>query len=485
MARNLDEIMADIRKMRQNLKVGQSAKEARKTNQISEESIREYVQKELKGEKVNANSAVAKHITDLLARNPKLRKGENGLAKDLPQTDAARKEKMRQLRIDAARSGMDKVFADLGGGKRRAAKKELKSIAQEKLRNEGKQPIADEKTALQEISVGRSRRKWRLMQPLMNRMALGSYSRRHDESVKFPETPDSLSEEIKVKTSNGKLDGRIYRPKAPVEGNEKVVLFFSGSGNSAGAYCEPAVKKYVKAGASVVTMDYRGFGKSETLNKKGKKTGTPLCEKTIYEDGKEMLKYVTETMGVKPENIILHGFSLGGAVASKVAADFYQEQQKRALEEGRLMKDQKLGGLVLQSSIDSMYNTAKGKVLGSHLAGMLGWSGAGGYNTKSHLQRLHKLDPELPVHFVSGRKVVGDHFDIDATNLDLDNDRKPLFQNSSSYRELQGEHKNDTLANDQDLERLAKSGRDVELAGPKLLKRNSDLEGGIIGGLVE
>ena len=136
MARTLNQIMDEIHRMQQNLTDGQN-KNARNRRQPSDNDIREYVQKELDKEKVDPKSAVSKYIADLLARNPKIRKGENGLAKDLPKADEARKEKMRKLRRDAAQSGIKKVFTDLGSRKR-SAKKELRSIAQDKLRTEGK-----------------------------------------------------------------------------------------------------------------------------------------------------------------------------------------------------------------------------------------------------------------------------------------------------------------------------------------------------------
>ncbi len=480
MPKNLEQIMADIRRMQQNVAGGQSKKEG--PNQPSEDDIRAYVNQELKGEAVDPNSAAAKHIADLLARNPQIRKGENGLAKFLPKANEARKEKMKQLRTDASVGGIKKVFTDLKGNKRSAAREELKSIAQDKLRSYGRQPIADEETALKKIATGRVRRMWNPLQPAMNHFGLGSKAERHDPDAPFPRPDDAACEKITADVPNGKLDGMIYRPlQAQAQPQDrKVVLFFSGMGGPAGEYCEPVYKKYLKSGATVVTMDYRGFGASETLNKKGGKTGTPLCEKTIYDDGKQMLKYVIEKMHVAPENIILHGFSLGGAVASKVAADFYQEQQKKALEEGRLMKEpQKLGGIVLHSPIDSMYSAAKSMMWGIHLAGFLGWVGSGGYNTKSHMQRLHKLDPDLPVHYVSGKKAEGDHLDIDTTKIDKD--PKAAFHNSSSYRNA-GDHTDDNLEHDPDLAELVTLGRDAQLREPNL-QMQAPQQGVAAGGL--
>lgn len=468
MAKNLEEIMEEIRSMQQNVRNGMSKKEARKKLPVSEEEIREYVDKETKHEQVDKNSAAAKYIGDLLARNPKIRKGTEGLASLLPKANEARKEKMAKLRLDASRSGINKVIHDFGGGKRRDAKKELRRIAQDKLRSEGKDPIANEETALKDISVGRSRRKWRLFQPLMNRIGLGSHGERHNKEFSFPTVDQPFqAEDVNLRTPNGKLVGKLYDPGSLLpEQNQKVVIFFSGSGGPSSKYCAPVVQKYLNADAKVLTLDYRGFGNSETLNRKGQKTGTPLSEKSIYEDGKEMLKYVTETMGVKPENIILHGFSLGGAVASKVAADFYQEQQKKALEEGRLLKEQKLGGIVLQSPIDSMYNAATAKMWKIPVAGFMGWSGAGGYNTKSHMQRLHKLDPDIPVHYVSGSEESGDPLDINRTGIN--NDPKARFWNSSSLR-IQGGHEDGVVIDQDDsLDVLIEEGRNVEFGDPML-----------------
>ena len=477
MPKNLEQVMDEIRQMQKNLTGGQNGAGGQNRQQPSEDELRDYVDKELKGKAVDTNSAAAQHIANLLARNPQIRKGENGLAKSLPKANEARKEKMKQLRHDARVSGVDKVLHDLRGRKRSAAKEELKSIAQDKLRSQGKEPIADEKTALKKISVGRARRKWRLFQPLMNYCGLGSYKERHNKEKPFPEPkafPDF--EHITPRTPNGKLDGMIYRPADP---SDKVVIFFSGMGGPAGEYCAPAVGKYLNDDATVVTMDYRGFGKSQTLNKKGEKIGTPLCEKTIYEDGKQMLKYVMEEMHVKPENIILHGFSLGGAVASKVAADFYQEQQKKALEEGRLLKEQKLGGIVLHSPIDSMYDAGKEKMWGIHLAGMLGWSGAGGYNTKSHMQRLCKLDPDLPVHYVSGTKQQGDHLDIRATGIHQD--PKAQFRNSSSFTDWGG-HEDDNIESDRFIDDLAAKGRNVNFKALEQQMQAPEQGGAVMGG---
>ena len=99
------------------------------------------------------------------------------------------------------------------------------------------------------------------------------------------------------------------------------MLFFSGSHGPAGQYLPNVLDPYLQMGAKVVTMDYRGFGESETLTSNGKKTGTPLSEQSIYKDGKAMLEYVVKTMGVKPEDVILHGYSAQDADLQKLVTN--------------------------------------------------------------------------------------------------------------------------------------------------------------------
>lgn len=64
------------------------------------------------------------------------------------------------------------------------------------------------------------------------------------------------------------------------------------------------------AGFGVLAYDYSGYGLS---------TGRP-SERAAYEDAEAAYEYLTRSAGVPPERIILHGRSLGGAVAADLAA---------------------------------------------------------------------------------------------------------------------------------------------------------------------
>ncbi|MCX7679316.1 MAG: alpha/beta hydrolase [Spirochaetes bacterium] len=59
----------------------------------------------------------------------------------------------------------------------------------------------------------------------------------------------------------------------------------------------------------VFIFDYRGYGKSE---------GTP-SEKGTYLDAEGAWDYLVNTMGISPQRIIVHGHSLGGAIATYLA----------------------------------------------------------------------------------------------------------------------------------------------------------------------
>jgi hypothetical protein len=59
----------------------------------------------------------------------------------------------------------------------------------------------------------------------------------------------------------------------------------------------------------VLLFDYRGYGRS---------TGRP-SEAGTYRDAEAAWRHLVETRGVDPERLILHGESLGGAVALELA----------------------------------------------------------------------------------------------------------------------------------------------------------------------
>ncbi|WLI10674.1 MULTISPECIES: alpha/beta hydrolase [Pseudomonas] len=73
----------------------------------------------------------------------------------------------------------------------------------------------------------------------------------------------------------------------------------------------PAIAdKYQKNGVDVLAVNYRGFGKSE---------GTP-SEQGLYQDAEAMFKHLTQTLKIPAEDVILHGYSMGGPIAAHLAS---------------------------------------------------------------------------------------------------------------------------------------------------------------------
>ncbi len=91
----------------------------------------------------------------------------------------------------------------------------------------------------------------------------------------------------------------------------KTLLYFCGVGPNMGA------KNYLtrmqalrQLGFSVLIFDYRGYGRSDDRFPN---------EHRIYEDADAAWDYLTTTRGILPQDIVLYGESLGGAVAIDLA----------------------------------------------------------------------------------------------------------------------------------------------------------------------
>ena len=70
-------------------------------------------------------------------------------------------------------------------------------------------------------------------------------------------------------------------------------------------------QRFAKHGFNVLLFDYRGYGASE---------GVVADESGLYADGDAAVAYVVKNKGVRPEQIILYGHSLGTTVAADVAS---------------------------------------------------------------------------------------------------------------------------------------------------------------------
>ncbi len=138
---------------------------------------------------------------------------------------------------------------------------------------------------------------------------------RQDSMVYHPHpvletTPAAIGldyEDIRLTTADGvSIHGWfVPGPDAP----RRVVLFCHGNAGNIGHRLD-SLKIFHDLGLSVLMFDYRGFGQSE---------GRPT-ESGTYLDAEAVWEHLVMVRGFKPSEIIVFGRSLGGAVASHIAA---------------------------------------------------------------------------------------------------------------------------------------------------------------------
>ncbi len=92
---------------------------------------------------------------------------------------------------------------------------------------------------------------------------------------------------------------------------EHAVLYCHGNGNDISDLPELARLLRDRLDAAVLVWDYRGYGKSE---------GTPN-EAGVIADGLAAQRWLAERTGRKPSDIVVIGRSLGGGVATAIAAE--------------------------------------------------------------------------------------------------------------------------------------------------------------------
>lgn len=116
------------------------------------------------------------------------------------------------------------------------------------------------------------------------------------------------------------------------QGSRIVTLFLHGNaGNVTHRYLH--AREIGAAGSSIVIIDYRGYGKSD---------GTPT-EAGLYADAQAAYEYLLNS-GYRPEQIIVHGESLGTAVAVNLAS---RRHCRALILEAAFSSAQEVAGTVL------------------------------------------------------------------------------------------------------------------------------------------
>ena len=143
------------------------------------------------------------------------------------------------------------------------------------------------------------------------------------KSTAAPPAPASTS------ITSTEADAESSSPQPP-----PVVLYFCGNAGHRG-YRLADFEVLIAAGAEVCCFDYRGYGDN---------LGTPT-EADLRRDARSAWNLLTGPLQIPASRIILFGESLGGGVATRLAADVCADQQIP-------------GGLVLRSTFNSLREIA-------------------------------------------------------------------------------------------------------------------------------
>lgn len=113
-------------------------------------------------------------------------------------------------------------------------------------------------------------------------------------------------ESITITTSD---DIRLHGWFVPADKARGVMLFFHGNAGNISHRLE-LLAIFHDLGLSSLIIDYRGYGQSQ-----GK-----VSEQGTYLDAEAAWQYLTRERNIQPENIVVYGMSLGGAIAADLAA---------------------------------------------------------------------------------------------------------------------------------------------------------------------
>lgn len=150
-------------------------------------------------------------------------------------------------------------------------------------------------------------------------------------------------EEIFLESSDGV---RVHAYWLPHEGARRAILFLHGNAGNAWHRLDNAAV-LAEQGASVLLLDYRGYGRSE---------GRP-SESGLYRDARAAFAHLIDERGIPARRIVVFGRSLGGAVAVDLAHDRDPDAQP--------------AGLILESTFPSVSAVAR-ELGGPVLAALVG-----------------------------------------------------------------------------------------------------------------
>ncbi|HNW90734.1 MAG TPA: alpha/beta hydrolase [Bacteroidales bacterium] len=140
--------------------------------------------------------------------------------------------------------------------------------------------------------------------------------------------PEDLNiKELWITTEDGQ---KLHSWWMPADSAKYTVLFFHGNAGNI-SRGEKRMRLFREMGCNALAVDYRGYGIS---------SGKIEKEEDIYTDSRAAWDYLIRELGISDENIIIWGWSMGGAVAVDLA------------------QHKKCHALVMESTFFSLYDMA-------------------------------------------------------------------------------------------------------------------------------
>jgi len=117
------------------------------------------------------------------------------------------------------------------------------------------------------------------------------------------------AEIVWFKSADGtRLNGWFFKSRSNPA--TATIIFFHGNGGNVTSVGWMG-QRFAKHGFNILLFDYRGYGASE---------GVAAGEANLYADGDAAVAFVINEKGIRPEQIVLYGQSLGTAVVADVAS---------------------------------------------------------------------------------------------------------------------------------------------------------------------
>ncbi|WP_446469572.1 MARTX multifunctional-autoprocessing repeats-in-toxin holotoxin RtxA [Xenorhabdus stockiae] len=195
-----------------------------------------------------------------------------------------------------------------------------------------------------------------------------------------------VTEKVTLKGEAGRLTGYYHKGQNTSQrdtSDKKVVLFIHGSGSSAEEQAGKIQPHYRQQGIDVLSVNMRGYGTSD---------GYPN-EQGMYQDVRSMFHYLVNERDVSPENIIIHGYSMGAPIAADLAR--YVDS-----------KGMSVSGLLLDRPMPSMTKaiTAHGISNPSGLTGILAKAVNGKFSVEQNLRGVSK---QMPIMLLTDNEGLG------------------------------------------------------------------------------